>query len=55
MATSESAVVAAPTQLAYKAARRAEMENEAREEEAALAVVFQGCRYSTKLTERQIK
>ena len=44
-----------PARLAYKAARRAEMENEAQEEEAALAAAFQGCGYSTKLTEQQIK
>ena len=41
--------------LAYKAARKAEMENDAQEEEAALAATFQGCGYSTKLTEQQIK
>ena len=31
------------------------MENEAQEEEAPLAAAFQGCGYSTKLTEHQIK
>ena len=39
-----------PARLAYEAARRAEIENEAQEEAAALAATFQGYRYSKKLT-----
>ena len=44
-----------PARLAYKAARREELENEAQAEAAALATAFQGCGYFKKLTERQIK
>lgn len=39
-----------PARNAYKAARRAEMENETQLEQAELAVAFQGCGYSTQLT-----
>ena len=44
-----------PARLAYKAAQRAQTENEAQEEEAALAAAFQGRGYSAKLAEQQIK
>ena len=41
--------------LAYKDARKRTAENEAHEEQAALAAAFQGCGYSAKLTKQQIK
>ena len=44
-----------PARLAYKAARRTALENEALEEAAALAVAFQGRGYTKRLTEQQIK
>ena len=44
-----------PARLAYKAARKLELENEAQMEKTAIAAAFQGCGYSTKLTEEQIK
>ena len=44
-----------PARLAYKAARKEEVKNEARDKAAALAAAFQGCGYFTKLTEQQIK
>ena len=57
MATPEGAVVVAPrpARLAYKTARRATADNEAQEEKTASAAAFQGCGYSSKLTEQQMK
>ena len=44
-----------PAKLAYKNVRRKTAENEAHEEEAALAAAFQGCGYTAKLTSQQIE
>ena len=44
-----------PARLAYKAARKLELENEAQMEETAIAAAFQGCGYSKKLTKEQIR
>ena len=44
-----------PAQMAYKAARRGELEKETWMEKAAIDAAFQGYGYSTQLTKEQIK